>query len=411
MWTPIVLVSLIALTSNLVQGQPADVPLDPIASRILREALADGIDLAPFNFTAPALQEIVAWAHFDAEKSDIPADLLRPARNATTVDVHAHHVPNWFRTIEPSDGGMPSPVWTLESQLQHMANQSIGRSILSIPKPNIFLGDKNATVAIARLLNENTAALVKVLPNRFSFFATSALPYVNESLAEVKRAVETLGAVGVALTSNHEGEYLGNPQFARFFAGMEEMKAIVFVHPANPLMETAGRPCVGKSNRVPSGESQFIILQPWHRFNACRHTKGIAEFFFETARTFMDLALSRTLQNLTHLNWIIPHVGGSLPSIIDRSIREDTAAIMEAFHTRCWWDSAGITYAHQLGGLLAYNISPSFLLYGSDWPWIPAPLVDPAFDTIATSPFLDDAQKQAMRSENVKRLFEGKIEF
>jgi hypothetical protein len=70
-----------------------------------------------------------------------------------------------------------------------------------------------------------------------------------------------------------------------------------------------------------------------------------------------------------------------------------------------------ITYAHQLGGLLAYNISPSFLLYGSDYPWIPASLVDPAFDAIATSPFLDDMQKQAMRSENVKRLFKGKIKF
>jgi predicted TIM-barrel fold metal-dependent hydrolase len=70
-----------------------------------------------------------------------------------------------------------------------------------------------------------------------------------------------------------------------------------------------------------------------------------------------------------------------------------------------------ITYAHQLGGLLAYNISPSFLLYGSDYPWIPASLVGPAFDAIATSPFLDDAQKQAMRSENIKRLFKGKIDF
>ncbi|KAJ7347598.1 hypothetical protein DFH08DRAFT_162430 [Mycena albidolilacea] len=388
MWTLIVLAGFGAL--KLVHGN-AELQLDPIASRILREALADGIELALFNFTAPALQEIVAWAHFDVRKSGIPEGLLRAARNATTVDVHAHHVPNWFRAIEPSDGGMPSPAWTLESQLQHMANQSIGRSILSIPKPNEFLGDKNATAAIARLLNENTAALVKVLPNRFSFFATSALPYVDESLTEVKRAVETLGAVGVALTSNHEGKYLGNPEFARFFTGMEAMNAIVFVHPANPLMETAGG----------------LVLA-----NPTLYPQGIAEFFFETARTFMDLALSRTLQNLTHLNWIIPHVGGSLLSIIDRSITgrsEETTAIMQAFHTRCWWDSAGITYAHQLGGLLAYNISPSFLLYGSDWPWIPAALVDPAFDAIATSPFLNDAQKLAMRSENVKRLFEGKI--
>ncbi|KAJ7840258.1 hypothetical protein B0H13DRAFT_2287149 [Mycena leptocephala] len=46
---------------------------------------------------------------------------------------------------------------------------------------------QNVTVAIARLFNENTAALVKVFPSRFSFFPTSALPNVDESLTEVKR--------------------------------------------------------------------------------------------------------------------------------------------------------------------------------------------------------------------------------
>ncbi|KAF8206800.1 hypothetical protein K438DRAFT_1816439 [Mycena galopus ATCC 62051] len=392
MWITSVGIQVVTLGALISVYQPfVHGAVDPVAARILRRALDDGIDLAAFNFTAPALEEIVAWAHFDAEKS-VPADLLFPATNATTVDVHAHHVPNWYRTIFPSDGGMPTPVWTLELQLQHMANQSIGRSILSIPSPNAFLGDQNATVAVARLINENTAALAKALPHRFSFFGTSALPYVNESITEINYVVETLGAVGVALTSNHEAKYLGNPDFGPFFARLEAMKAIVFVHPADPLLEVGGT---------------FLLASP------TVYPDGIFEFYFETARTFIDLALSSTLQNLTNLNFIVPHVGGSLPSIIDRSItgRGNANDIIEAFHTRCWWDSAGVTYAHQLGGLLAYNISPSFLLYGSDYPWLPAPLVDPAFDTIATSPFLDDAQKQAMRSENVKTLFEGKIKF
>jgi hypothetical protein len=99
MWTPIVLAILGAL--KLVNAD-AELQLDPIASRILREALADGIELAPFNFTAPALQEIVAWAHFDARKSGIPEGLLCAARNATTVDVHGmfsaclHWSPVWI---------------------------------------------------------------------------------------------------------------------------------------------------------------------------------------------------------------------------------------------------------------------------------------------------------------------------
>ncbi|KAJ6600593.1 hypothetical protein DFH09DRAFT_597004 [Mycena vulgaris] len=101
---------------------------------------------------------------------------------------------------------------------------------------------------------------------------------------------------------------------------METMKAIIFVHPANPLLEVAGT-FVLANPTVYLPVSFMIIFQPGpqpvDRFNYS-HMKGIFEFFFETARTFIDLALSSTLQNLTHVNFIIPHVGGSLPSIIDR---------------------------------------------------------------------------------------------
>lgn len=69
-----------------------------------------------------------------------------------------------------------------------------------------------------------------------------------------------------------------------------------------------------------------------------------------------------------------------------------------------------LTYAHQLGGLLAYNISPSTLLFGTDYPYLPPP-DQLAFDMIESSPFLDEREKDAMRGGNVKRLFAGKIEF
>ncbi|KAJ7451226.1 hypothetical protein B0H11DRAFT_2246437 [Mycena galericulata] len=113
-------------------------------------------------------------------------------------------------------------------------------------------------MAIAWLLNENSAALVKALPHRVSFFATSTLPYVDESITEVQYAVETLEAVGVALTSNHEGKYLGNPEFIPFFARMETMNAIIFVHPANPLFETAGTFVLANPTVYPQGIAEFL---------------------------------------------------------------------------------------------------------------------------------------------------------
>ncbi|KAJ7924708.1 hypothetical protein B0H13DRAFT_1863740 [Mycena leptocephala] len=168
----------------------------------------------------------------------------------------------------------------------------------------------------------------------FSFFATSALP-----ITEVKYAVETPKAVGVALTSNHEGKYLGNPEFIPFFARMERKTAIIFVHPANPLFN-----------------------QP--------QMKRIVEFLRTTAS-------QPSLPTLNPRNiYMLPHVlslVARIPVTLRRSWKRSTRVV------------GGITDAHQLGGLLAYNISPSFLLYGSDYPWIPASLADPAFDAIVTS--------------------------
>jgi hypothetical protein len=53
-----------------------------------------------------------------------------------------------------------------------------------LPCDDLFPLFRNLTyrqLAIARLLNENMAALAKALPGRFKFFATTPFPYVRAS--------------------------------------------------------------------------------------------------------------------------------------------------------------------------------------------------------------------------------------
>lgn len=110
-------------------------------------------------------------------------------------------------------------------------------------------------------------------------------------------AVETLGAVGVALTSNHEGKYLGNPEFARFFTGMEAMNgapsawSLIIVSFSFARLESH---CFRPSRQSSDGNRwmcwkirlctlrlvSIIIVQSENRFNGCRHIKGIAEFLY-----------------------------------------------------------------------------------------------------------------------------------
>jgi len=72
--------------------------------------------------------------------------------------------------------------------------------------------------------------------------------------------------------------------------------------------------------------------------NIVSYPPGIFEFYFETARTFMDLSLSRTLVNYTKFNWVVPHVGGSFPSVIDRVFARQNnntySGLMKVYKTR-----------------------------------------------------------------------------
>jgi predicted TIM-barrel fold metal-dependent hydrolase len=152
----------------------------------------------------------------------------------------AHVVPSWYKTLVPVTGGNPTPDWDLSSQLSFMASKGIVHAVLSFsaPGPNVFKGNKLFTVALSRLMNEQSAAYVRAFPDKFDFYAVVPLPYTSEAITEANYALDTLGAAGIILTSNVEGMYLGNPQFRQFFKAINDRggRQVMFVHPSTPYI-------------------------------------------------------------------------------------------------------------------------------------------------------------------------------
>ncbi|KAF7288513.1 Amidohydro-rel domain-containing protein [Mycena chlorophos] len=236
--------------------------IDPIAQGVLNRALADNIDLSVHSFTAAALADIVFWSHFEPG----PEHEYALEANATgAIDTHAHYVPEWYAKLRGDN-----TKWSLEEHLSLMKCRGIATTIFDIPNPNIFPKDANATVAIARLLNENLAALSKALPRKFGFFATVPLPYVDEAIVETTYALKHLNALAVALSSNHEGQYLGDPLFRPFFSVLNDLQAIVFLHPNEPLIEVDGSLIKANPTRYSSIPAEFYfetgIMNELHAF-------------------------------------------------------------------------------------------------------------------------------------------------
>lgn len=276
-----------------------------------------------------------------------------------------------------------------------MTSQSISRAVLAFSSPgaNVYPGNQAATIALARLMNEQSAAYAKAYPHIFTFYAVVPLPYTKQAIVEAKYALNSLGAAGTALYSNFEGRYLGDAALTPFFEAMNARGGgqIIYVHPTTPHLRINGELVEANPTIYPTGN---------------------IEFFFETARTIQDLAVTQTILNFTNIHYIIPHVGGAFPSVADRLLKSFPAiynATMLALQTRFYWDSAGPTYFHQVAGLLAYDIPKTRLLFGTDFPYAPSFTYGPSLLGIQNSPFVTDADRREIFKFNAQQLFGGRL--
>ncbi|KDR73727.1 hypothetical protein GALMADRAFT_228180 [Galerina marginata CBS 339.88] len=368
-----------------------------VTDTILASAKADNIDLTVLPFLHDALDEITTVIE-DAndEKRDLGSFMRRqiPTPN-NIVDVHTHVVPAWYKKLVPTTGGNPTPDWTFDDHLAFMASEGIDRAIFtfSAPGPSVFLGNKARTIALARLINEQTAAYCKANPSKLKFYAHVPFPHTAEAITEATYALTKLGAVGIFLQSSVEGKYLGDTSFTPFFKAIDGLggRQILFVHPADALLKVG---------------SSFIDANP------TPYVSGKIEFYFETARTLMDLTLTQTIHNFTNIHYVIPHVGGAFPSTVDRILKSFPTiydSSLNIFNTRFWWDSAGPTYFHQVSGLLGIGVPTSQLLYGTDYPYAPAPVQPGSLAAVKNSPLFTAAEKTAIFSNNAETLFGSKL--
>jgi predicted TIM-barrel fold metal-dependent hydrolase len=133
---------------------------------------------------------------------------------------------------------------------------------------------------------------------------------VEAALSESSYALDTLGAAGVGLLSNHEGVYLGDPRFEEVFAALDRRAAVAFVHPTVftgsqiPSAPNAGSP-------VPTIQSSVL------------------EFVFDTTRAVANLISSGTLKRYPNVRIILSHAGGAVPLFADRLIdRSEIVALV-----------------------------------------------------------------------------------
>jgi aminocarboxymuconate-semialdehyde decarboxylase len=129
--------------------------------------------------------------------------------------------------------GIPSLV-DLDVRFRHMDEFGEDyRQIVSLPAPPPEdLGEPRVSREMARLANDELAALVGDHPDRFAGWV-AAVPMNDPDAAaeEAERAVG-MGALGAQIYTNVNGHPLDEPRFEPFWSAMADLDRMIWVHPS-----------------------------------------------------------------------------------------------------------------------------------------------------------------------------------
>src|ERR1700677_3158052 len=121
-------------------------------------------------------------------------------------------------------------------RLEAMAGAGIVRSILSVAGPGVQAERDTATaVRRAREANDFLAREIGKRPDRYSGFAHLAMQDPRAAADELERSVRELKFCGAMINGHTNGQYLDHPSLQPFWERAEELLAMIYIHPTDPV--------------------------------------------------------------------------------------------------------------------------------------------------------------------------------
>jgi aminocarboxymuconate-semialdehyde decarboxylase len=287
------------------------------------------------------------------------------------IDVHTHHYPaRFFELIERSRSdfsfgtdptgrriirykgsrffGITSPMTDISKRIEDMDRVGIDVAVLSLSTPNVYFAEPAQQADVARLVNDSYAEEIAKRPERLKGFASIPMDDPAAALHELHRAIDELHLNGVILLSNINGRPLTDPRYRPFLEEADRMRLCILLH---PMLPAAAEPF-----------SEYVL-------------GPIIGFPFDTTLAVARLCFSGVLRDLPGIRWIVAHLGGAVPYLMERmdngwrDFAETKANIDELPSTylkRLYYDTVSFSgpslrYVHGLVGA-------DHMAMGSDYP-------------------------------------------
>jgi aminocarboxymuconate-semialdehyde decarboxylase len=270
--------------------------------------------------------------------------------------------------------------------------------VLTIANPPIeVVAEPKVSPDLARLANDEMAALVGRQPDRFPGFVAS-LPMNNPeaAVAEIDRAIDQLGATGVQIYTNVNGRPLDLPEYQAIFDRMAARRLPIWMHPTRP-------PSFADYVGEPRSKYDLWWAFGWPYETSVAMGRLVFSGIFDRHPDLMIIT--------HHLGAMIPfcagRIGGGLDQLGTRSEDPDDMAALGRLRKRpieyfkmFYNDTALFGAWHAMESGLAF-FGADHILFGTDMPFDPER--GPGFirDTIAAM------ERMRATAEEKTKIYEG----
>ncbi len=348
------------------------------------------------------------------------------------IDMHHHFcAPQWRDWAAHHELINPDrlPPWSrldTEAAIRFMDDVGITTAVLKPMLPARY----RSSAQLREAVNITLQSMIEVAqshPGRFSYYVPLFLDDAEASSWAVRRGLGQLGAVGVNVTANYGGVYLGDPAYDRLFHELNDFSAVVDTHPHNLPDGPCGPPTGSgppsgppRASGPPSGPMSGPpgASGPPSGPGASGPPGGstvpgipnfMCDFLLDTTRAAVNMISRRTLDRFPDISVVLPHAGGFLPYIATRlqalgrfcEPRVEPAAVRDHL-SRFYYDTAGPMAP---AATLLEHVPADHILFGTDWPAAPADTVtDLALPALEADPAFTPEQLRGIYHGNALRL-------
>ena len=163
--------------------------------------------------------------------------------------------------------------------------------VLTLTTPGVHVERPDVAVALATMVNDAFASIVRERGQRFTALATLPLNDPSEATRELERAMTRLGMPGAMVFSNVNHLALADPIYEPLWQKANELSAVIYVHPTDPAGVEA-------------------MLDYW--------LMPLVGFLFDTTLAAARLVFSGVVERYPRIRWVLTHMGGGIPYLAER---------------------------------------------------------------------------------------------